>query len=329
MFDPKKAGEEADTLITSLNQPPKVEDQAGTDDAIAVEDIDTTEAVAAAASPPAAPEPAPDVPALSELKRQLDAAEQRWKVLQGMIDKKDDELEQMRILFAQMGNATAAAEPTAPAAELITAQDRTDFGDIPVLVQRMATQIATTIATKIVSDELAKFKPTMDKLEVGVATANKQVGDTAYEQFTARLADKVEDWETLNTNPGFLAWLDKIDEFAGVSRLTLIRDAFSHLNVGRVAKFFSAYKDEAGIGAPAAAAAEPAPPPADVRKFVAPGKSKATPGKVDNGANTKQWSRADISKLYDDKMKGRISQTQFEEQERDLFKAQHEGRVAA
>ncbi len=103
MFDPKKAGEEADQLIASLNQPP-AEDQGTTEDAIpANQDIDTTEGTTeVAVSQESQPEPQRDDAALEVIKKQLDAAEQRWKVLQGMIDKKDSEIEQMRQLFAQM-----------------------------------------------------------------------------------------------------------------------------------------------------------------------------------------------------------------------------------
>ena len=325
MFNPKKAGEEADQMIASLNQPP-AEDQGTTEDAIpANQDIDTTEGTTeVAVSQESQPETQRDDAALEVIKKQLDAAEQRWKVLQGMIDKKDSEIEQMRQLFAQMQSAPQAEDQGVKADKLDFSKESDEFGaDWVAAIER----VASAVADRKIQLALSQFKPqSFQKLESDVAAVQKSVADSAYDRFTSNLTSKVADWEQLNTDPGFLGWLNQIDEFVGVDRLTLLRDAFNKADAGRVARFFNAYKDEAGLNKQA----EPAPQQtADVKKFVAPGKSsRSNAAKVESGSS-KQWSRADISRLYDDKMRGRISQAVFEEQERDLFKAQREGRVAA
>lgn len=323
MFDPKKAGEEADRMIAELNQPAQAEDQPSTEEAITTQDIDTTEGTTeVAVSQESQPAPQNDS-ALAELKKQLDAAEQRWKVLQGMIDKKDSEIENMRTLFAQM-QAAPPAEDQGVKVDTLDFQTQKDaFGEDWV---DMVTNVSAKIAAKVVRDELSKFKPSMDKMEQSVADVQQTTGDIAYDRFTSALTAKVNDWEQLNTDQGFLNWLNQVDEFVGVQRLALLRDAFSKFNAGRVAKFFAAYKDEAGLNTPVDAA--PAAPKPDVRQFVTPSKSRTPPPPSDQ-SSAKQWSRADISRLYDDKMRGKITQSKFEELERDLFKAQREGRVAA
>ena len=325
MFDPKKAGEEADQLIASLNQPP-AEDQGTTEDAIpANQDIDTTEGTTeVAVSQESQPETQRDDAALEVIKKQLDAAEQRWKVLQGMIDKKDSEIEQMRGLFAQMQSAPQAEDQGVKADKLDFSKESDEFGaDWVAAIER----VASAVADRSIKLALAQFKPqSVQKLESDVASVQRSVADSAYDRFTSNLTTKVADWEQLNTDPGFLGWLNQIDDFVGVDRLSLLRDAFSKADAGRVARFFNAYKDEAGL----TKQAEPAPQPAaNVTKFVSPGKSsRSSAAKVESGSS-KQWSRADISRLYDDKMRGKITQSVFEEQERDLFNAQREGRVAA
>lgn len=338
MFDPKKAGEEANRMIAELNQsrqaapeqPPVEEQVADAGDAITT-DIDTS-AVTPAQPTPQPPSATPD-PALAELKRQLDAADQRWKVLQGMIDKKDEELEQMRVLFAQMQSQPPAAPAPAPTASFpFTDEDREVNGE----TIDIAIRAATYVATKIVKEELAKLAPVLDQVEQNVTTVKKSSAQMAYDRFIDSLTAKVSDWESLNSDAGFLNWLNEVDELTGVARLALLRDAFSKYDATRVAKFFVAYKKETGLDsapatteAPAAPAAEQ-PSVADPKKFVAPGKSRAaTTPKVDSGNAGKQWTRAEIAKLYDDKMKGKISPKDFESLERDLFKAQREGRIAA
>lgn len=336
MFDPKKAGEEADRMIASMNQAPVQpevpENPIATDDgAITAQDIDTSEGEPATPTTPEPQATANDA-ALAELKKQLDAADQRWKVLQGMIDKKDAELDQMRELFAQLQSQPQAApasqgpaSPTFP----FTEDERETYGD----AIDIALRAATYIATKIVKDELANLAPVLAQVEQNVSTVRKSSAQVAYDRFLDSLTSKVSDWEGLNTDAGFLNWLNEIDELTGVNRLALLRDAFTKYDATRVAKFFVAYKKAAGLGEPVAPAEPTAsvPAAADPRKLVAPGKSRATGGtRTDGGESTaKQWTRAEIASLYDAKMKGSISSKEFEGLERDLFKAQREGRVAA
>lgn len=320
MFDPKKAGEEADRMIAALNQPAQAEDQAGAEDAITTEDIDTSEGTTEVA---VAHEPSPvatNDATLAELKRQLDAAEQRWKVLQGMIDKKDADLENMRVLFAQMQAAGSSSDAGAQQS-LVTDEDRSNYGaDYIDLISR----VATSVAQREVQNVLASMAPTMKQMESNVSDVRKSAAQLLQERFMDTLNTKVGDWEVLNTDAGFLAWLDEMDKFTGVQRIALLRDAFAKQDVERVAEFFISYKQVAGINNAAASA----PRTAEVKRFATPSKSKASTVQSDS-TTPKQWSRADISTLYDDKMRGRISQAAFEELERDLFKAQREGRVAA
>jgi len=142
MFDPTKLGEEADSMIAALNQPqgeqPTAENQ----------QAENTEAIAQTPETPAddkgveAQPTQPDISSqLAELKKQSEAADQRWRVLQGMIDKKDEEINSLRVLLSQISakpEHTAEQKPS----QLITQTDISEYGtDLIDLIGRKASEV--------------------------------------------------------------------------------------------------------------------------------------------------------------------------------------------
>lgn len=320
MFDPAKLGEEADSMIAALNQPQ------GEQPAAENQQAENTKAIA---QPPATPandkgveaQPTPpDISSqLADLKKQAETADQRWRVLQGMIDKKDEEITTLRTLLAQI-----SAKPEQPAAEakpsqLVTQADISEYGtDLIDLIGRKASEIYQAKITTLES-QIADMRNMLS----GVAQTTAK---SSQERFVDTLATKVPDWETLNVDPGFITWLSQPAPFTKEAKLDLLRRASSEFDAAKAAEFFIEYK-KAQVGAQESA--QPAAQAPDPSKLVAPGRSKAPATKVDNVGGGRIWTRADIGKLYDDKMAGRISQKEFDELERDIFKAQRENRIAA
>jgi hypothetical protein len=342
MFDPKKLGEEANQMIQELNQKIAGKDAAPSEDqtgesteAIAQEVVEKQpddQGVASTAQPvetetnePVA-QPTTSVE-LELLRKQVEASEQKWRVLQGMINKKDEEIESMRALFAQINAApsgAAEAKQTVQVQDLVTKKDVDDYGaDLVEFVKRAAKSVA--------SAELAQFEAKLqsefDKLRSSVTTVEQSTVKTAQDLFFDSLTKKVPDWRQLNTDPAFLAWLNEFDQFAGTQRLQLLQSAVSSGDAERASVFFNTYKALTQPAEPAAPAAEATPQKAKVEKFVSPGKSKGSAAKVEGEKLV--WTRAAIAKLYDDKMAGKISAKKFDELERDIFAAQQEGRIAA
>jgi hypothetical protein len=336
MFDPKKSGEEADQLIAGMNREgeapsedraaeeatitagkPTVEVDGGTEDA-PLADVPVEEPVVVSE--------VPDVVTtqLADMQKMLDTSEQRWKVAQGMIEKKDGELEDMRALFAKLAadQTKAPTDPEAPAqpAATVTAEDIEEFS--PEL-HKFIGKVAGDVARQLIAEAGQVTSASISTLQGTVDTVTETNTLTAQQLFDQRLTAQVTNWETVNTDPAFIAWLREADPFTGRTKLELLQDAYAVRDVNTTANFFRAFT---GANAPPVEATVEPPRP-NAADYVSPGKSKSStaPAKTEG----KQWSRTDISKLYDDKLKKRISQKNFDEQERDLFAAQQENRIVA
>lgn len=340
-FDPKKLGEEADELIRKqAEQEGEGETPEETPELTSEDDTGTDDAIAQADSTPATDQgtqseeiPSDDVvdnsKAITDMQKQLDAAEQRWKVLQGMIDKKDRELDTMRDLLATVSKP-APQEVAAPVVDqaqpLVSDEDIKEYGkdyaDFITRVSRQASREELS-ASQLLSSIDARLKNLEGSVEgVEITTAN-----TAQNVFFSDLTSLVPDWKMLNNDPSFLQWLDQVDPFAGEAKLGLLQHAVSAGDATRAAKFFETYKLETTPEATPEAPAEVTPPASSGKdKLIAPGKATATTVTSDEKRN---WTTAQINKLYDDKMAGKITTKEFDKLERDLFAAQSEGRIAA
>lgn len=310
MFDPQKVGEQADKMIQELNQQLVAEDQQNESSAIA-QDTSAYEDQGAESESLSNEGSSVDA-AVAELRKQLEAADQRWRVLQGMIAKKDEELEALRTLFAQMHAGDTAQKEPSNTQDLVTSDDIKEYGeDLVDFVRR--------VSKSVVLAELANFK---SDIETKLNTVEQVTTRTAQEQFFDALTNYVPDWRTLNTDPGFLAWLEEVDEFSGATKMQLLQHAVANGDAARAAKFFLTYKE------PTSSEGQTTTNPSrKVEKFVSPGRAKATAPKLDSSKRT--WTRTEISKLYADKLAGRLSAKEADELERDIFAAQREGRIVA
>ena len=311
MADPKKAGEEADRMIAELNQAAldALEDQPGDGPAISGDDTAPTQDVSAQ---PAAQTVSPSD--IEALRKQVEIANQQWRVLQGMIAKKDDELEQMRELMAKITvNDKPAAAPASP--QGATPAEVDEFGQELI-------NLITRIAQQEVAKQVGPATQKLGDLEKSVKGVSEYSQKTAADLFDESLEKRVPDWKEVNIDPAFMTWLQVVDDFTGRTRLELLNDAYQHMSLNRTAKFFEAYKAEVAPAAPAAAPAGKKPVP------VSPGKSRSgsSPQMVDDKLI---WKPADITKLYADHQAGRLTKEEFDRLERDLFKAQVENRLAA
>lgn len=341
-FDPKKAGEEADDMIAKLNQVAEGKPEDRSDDgqeAIATDDNPTGEAEPAAkqkAEEPAKPteQQTPDYEArLAALEKRANAAEQRWRVAQGMIEKKDEQLDSMRTLLAQLQAADRASptpEEAKPArTKQMKASDIEEYGsDMVDFVSR----VAADAAHEAVEQFARNFESKVGSLETQVETVSRTATTNAEESFYSRLDALAPQWQELNEDAGFLAWLDETEALSGTSRKDLLQNAAAKLDAKRVSEFFNAYQRMSAPTAAATPVEEPstAEEPSDrqsLESLAAPGKSKVSAQRPPKEGRI--WTPADISKLYDDKRKRRLSQEEFEKRERDLFRAQQEGRIRA
>ena len=333
MADPKKAGEEADRLIAEQNRlrleaaaamaakaTAELENPPADGQAISASEETAAPSDVSVRSSEATPVVSPE---LETLREQVRVSDERWRVLQGMINKKDQEIENMRALLAQLKN-TPAQKPEAPVVtqEAVTKQDIEDFGQDMI---DLITKVSRNVAAAHFEQMAGKYDSRISELQKTVQGTSEIATNTAAKTFDEALTKRVPNWETVNVDPLFIAWLDETDEFTGAKRMALLQDAYAKMDVVRTAKFFEAFLKET------AKPAEQTPPPAptaDVMKLVTPGKSRSAAPTQPTG-EVKIWSGADVQKLYSDQRTGKITAEEFQRLERDLFKAQRENRFAA
>lgn len=327
MADPKKAGEQADAMIAEQNrlraeavaalaapQAQNVEDQPPTVEAISGEGEATTHTDVSAQNDRSSVNAE-----IEALRAQVQVADQRWNVLQGMIKKKDSEIEQLRTLLAQVSQKRDEPTLSQPAPAVVTGQDVEDFGQDLI-------DLITKIANNVAQAHVAEFSKRIDAMKQSVDGVTEITSKTAREVFDDRLTARVPRWRILNEDPAFITWLSVVDDFTGYKRIDLLNDAYTRMELDRTAKFFEKFMEETRP-ATAPVVAQPTPTVSPV-KLVEPGKSKAA-APAPQVQNNTVWTAEKIRQLYHDQRTGKLSDEEFRKLERDLFAAQRENRIAA
>lgn len=334
-FDPKKLGEEADRKIAQLAQ--QKADAVNASDSDEQPSADITGAIPQDEGVPSQPPTESAVQPqqkqtierseeLTLLKEQVRASEQRWKVLQGMINKKDEELDKMRELFAHLSAAQAPGnqdQGQQVQEALLSSAEVDEYGEKYIdMVRRAGREGARMELAALMHGVEERFK-VLEQAVGGVQTSSAQ---TAQSAFLAELERLVPTYKQLNTDPGFAQWLDQIDPATGVSKKDLLTHAVRAMDVTRTAWFFNTYAQAIAPTTPVDIADAPIIPSKE--SLVAPGRRQAavTPQQA-SGKRT--WTRNNITQLYELRRQGRVSAKEFNDLEKDLFLAQTEGRVSA
>lgn len=242
--------------------------------------------------------------------------EQRYRSLQGMIQARDRQIEQLHTLIAGMQNSVPEAkqEQSTPSKgqKLLTSQDEDKFGEDLV---DMARRAAREEQSEYVQRLEAQLNALNDRLQ-GVA---QSTAVTAQDRFEQHLTTAAPTWRTLNDDPAFVSWLQ-----ASPARQRVFVEAVRAQEVDDVAYFFNEYATKNTPDQPAAQPARSIDP--RLEKQVAPGKSKSTPTPSAAGTEKKQWTRSEIADLFAHGKK-RYTSEEFEKLQKDAFAAQREGRV--
>lgn len=252
-----------------------------------------------------------------DLQKEVDEWRQRYRTLQGMYNGMMGQVDSLQKLLATMqSQQQASAAPTAPTKpvqgnlKLINDDEITEYGaDLIDVVKRAAKEELLPVI-----DSLQRENAELKNRLGGVT---QQVSVNSKEKFFENLGRKVPDWESINEHPEYLKWLDEADPFTGIPRQQLLDDAYAKFNVDRTAQFFLTWKGLQGIQQQAPAAGSNR-----MERMVSPGRSK---GGVAPAQQGKIWTRAEISNFY--RVKAGLAKDEAEKIERDIFKAQQEGRI--
>jgi len=250
---------------------------------------------------------------LDQLKRQLEKADQRWKSLQGQINSKDQQIEQLHQLLANMNQASAQQPQTAEASQPkgYSNEDVDAFGeDMIDLVKRVSAQVAAQTVNELQS--------TVKSLESKVGQVEKVSTTAASASFEDHLEKTFPGWQELNEDPGFISWLQDSQ-----TRLNLFGEAAQAKDAAEVAEFFRLYADKVGWKPKSAARNQKKD---QQRRQIAPGKSVsgAAPS-TQSQPDEKIWTRTEIANMYANKSS--YAADEFAKLEREMAKAMSQNRV--
>lgn len=268
-------------------------------------------------------EPQPQAAAPAPTAPQPDPWEHKYKTLQGRYNSDVPKLQaQVSELKTQLETAIAKLEEVAkPAVQekkpVADPQDVEAFGqDLVDMVQRVAERMFGGAAAEF-QRQAAVFEQRLAKLEGALKGTTETVAMTAEQAFFDRLTKLVPNWEEINVNQAFLAWLAEVDPVYGQPRQAALDAAQQSLNSERAANVFKAFM-----------ATQPqAPKTNPVDKQVSPkAAASAAPTATDNKPIITQ---AQIKAFYDDVARGlyRGRQQEMQQVEAKINAAIAEGRV--
>ena len=202
-------------------------------------------------SQPQAPEPtaSTETPA-QPTQPQPDVWEHKYKTLQGLFNREVPGLQnQVKDLRSQLETAVARlneaadakAKPSEPAAPVADPRDVENFGsDLVEMVQRTAERMFGRAASEL-QGQAARIEQRLAQLEQALQGTHETVAMTAEQSFFDRLTKMVPDWEQINANDAFLAWLAEVDPVYGHPRQSALNAAQQSMNADRAAAVFKAF----------------------------------------------------------------------------------------
>lgn len=264
-----------------------------------------------------------DTPQPAPIDRQLEQAEQRYRTLQGMMNKEIHTLDgQVKSLTQQLEKALAKLDQPQKATQAAVDQTVTETKDVENFgsdLVEMVNRIAGAHVARAVQAVEAKFADAEKRiadLSGSVSGATQHAAMTAEQMFFDRLGKLVPDWEQINADQRFLAWLAEADPVYGVPRQAALENARDKLDANRAAAVFNTFTGPR----------QQAPKTDPLDKQVSP-KGAASAAPTSN--QKKLVSSAEITKFYDDVRRGayRGREQQAAQLEAEFNLALSEGRV--
>jgi len=318
--------EEADRLVATINGDKTGEDSSETNPGN--EEKDLLVNVERQDNPPENETP-PDNTVSQETKP-TEVPDEKWShkyhTLKGMYDAEVPRLHsqvremqtQIQQLIADKATieATKAAE-VPKAASLITDEDKEAFGpDLIDLIER-ATDSKVASLRERETQLMSKIKELEGQL--GNVTERQVVSEK--DRFLNGLSQQVPDWEALNVDPGFLAWLQEVDPVYGIPKQAALSNAYEGGDVARVATIFNSYKSMVAPKAPKAKTGQQ-----ELQRQVAPTRTRS--GTPPNSSESEQYfSHQDIEQFYTDWRRGVYDDAEAASMEKQIHAAAAEGRI--
>ncbi len=269
----------------------------------------STEVPSEPAPAPSAPQPAP----APTPQAAPEPWEQRYRSLQGMFNATVPALEaQVKELKEQLTARERASEPATPAEPeprepKVTGKDVEAFGgDLIDLIKRAASDMFVE-SYKGVHERFGRLEDSVSKLQAAIGGVSENLTKDRRVIYFQELARLVPDYEVVNVDQRFTAWLSEVDPLSGQQRQAYLEAAFNNFDAARTAVLFNAWKQSVGTASAPTATPQPQAPTAadELRRQVAPTSSRAsTPAPSGNEQGGRFFTTREVDKFYTDVAKG-------------------------
>ncbi len=258
--------------------------------------------------------------------------EHKYRSLAGHNEALNKRLNELELVLASIPQGpqdppeskTQAAAP----ATLLTDEDREDYGeDLIDVIRRAAREELTPLQQKIASLEAENAH-----LRSAFGGVSKNMAKTARQSVYDELTKAVPDWETVNKDPDFLAWLSEVDVYAGRKRGDMLQEAFQKSDAPRVRRFFEGFAAErTSVSQEQQAPVAGRNPKTTLNDMVAPGRPRNAGNTTAAQDGKKLWQQREVQAFYADVQRGRYRGKEKEKNrlERDIIAAANEGRITA
>lgn len=295
---------------------------------------------AEASSQPQPPQPPPQ---LQEEQLPPEEWERRFKSMKGRYDRLSEQVGTMSEALQRLQSENAVLRQPPPGAPsgtpptpLVTEQEVADYGpEFIDVVRRVSREVAAPLEAEITS------------LRGQLGHVQTETSNAFLTRMHATIGGLVPDWQQINQDQRFIAWVSLPEVYSGVIRQQLMQEAWNNGDAQRVAAFFRAYLAEAAAVDPQRGThAQPSPPTmVPAQQPGAPGTvplatrlsldQLAAPGRPHSGtqqpASKPVYTAQDISRFYTECAAGKWRTREGERAaiDADIIAAQHEGRILA
>lgn len=305
----RKAQEIRDMIAGKQNPSanPAPEAPEASDDAASNEAQETAQQAAAPpAATPAKPSQAATPPqagdSVEALRKDLAAAEQRWRTLQGMIDSREKHIERLEQLLERVNG-----EPQPPAASAEPApdevRDRKDFGDDYI-----------DMVKRYIAAAVKPIEARLNALAQSVESTDVAVEQTRKEKFNAAMSQRVPKWLEIDTRPHFIEWFN-----SSRARVAMGKQAMANYDHDALAELFEQYL--VLHPEPAEQPAQPARP----KPAIAPRSGRASTTANEQAPEKRTWKRSEIAQAFQNRRQ--YTTQQWDAIQQEIFDAQRDGRV--
>lgn len=279
--------------------------------------------------PPSNPEPQPQPPAEPQPEANW---EHRYHAMHGRFREASTQLAaanaRMEALENMLATVQNAPRPSgaSPQQKLITPQDEENMGPEMVDFVRRAAQ-------EVAGGRIAELEQQVQSLQSKLGSTAQHLETDARGRMHNLLNEKLPNWNEINHDADFHAWLALQDPFSGVTRKKLLSDAYAANQGPRVLSIFEGFVSEtAAYRPPAPTDRQPAPTEQPQRptleELAAPGRARTAAAPT--APAEKQIIRtSDINAFYANVRRGAYKGREElkQQHEAELSAAMREGRV--